>query len=132
MSLTLDWLHFITLLGAIQGVVLAVALASKRSNRTANRLLAALMMAFSIYLASSAAAPYQAKIPHFIGIGYQMVYLFGPLVYLYAVSAADRTHRLTRRDLIHFSLVFVSLVLAIPFFLSSGAEKLAFVAQLEA
>jgi hypothetical protein len=33
--LTLDWLHVITLLGAIQGVFLAVALATKR--RTAMR-----------------------------------------------------------------------------------------------
>jgi hypothetical protein len=40
-SLTLDWLHVIVLLGAIQGVFLAGALASKRRNRTANRLLGA-------------------------------------------------------------------------------------------
>ena len=44
-SLTLDWLHVIILLGAIQGLFLAVALASKRRNRTANRLLAAAMLA---------------------------------------------------------------------------------------
>jgi len=36
-SLTLDWLHIIVLLGAIQGVFLAGALASKRRNRTAKR-----------------------------------------------------------------------------------------------
>lgn len=132
MSVTLDWLHFVTLLGAIQGGVLAVALASKRSNRTANRLLAVLMISFSIYLASVATVGYMERIPHFSGVGYQTVYLFGPLVYLYAVCAADRTRRLTRRDLIHFSLFFVSVALGIPFFISSGAEKLEFVRQLEA
>ena len=48
--LTLAWPPIIELLGAIQGVFLAGALATKRRNRTANRLLAALMLAFSIYL----------------------------------------------------------------------------------
>ena len=48
--LTLSWLQVINLLGAIQGLVLAGALVTKRSNRTANRLLAATMVAFSIYL----------------------------------------------------------------------------------
>ena len=38
------------LLGAIQGVFLAGVLVTKRTNRTANRLLAALMLAFSISL----------------------------------------------------------------------------------
>ena len=134
MSLTIDWLHFITLLGAIQGVILAGALASKRTNRTANRLLAVLMISFSIYLASSVyhAGGYEERFPHFIGLGYQMVFLFGPLVYLYAVAAADRTHRLTRRDTVHFSLFAVSIALAIPFLFSSGAEKLEFLAQLRA
>jgi len=74
-SLTLDWLHVIVLLGAIQGVFLAGALASKRRNRTANRLL---------------------------GAAFPLPFLFGPLIYLYAVSAADRNHRLTRLDALHF------------------------------
>ena len=51
---TLDWLHVIMLFGALQGLFLAGALASKRSNRTANRLLAAAMLAFSIGLLTNA------------------------------------------------------------------------------
>ena len=44
---TLDWLQVIALPGAVQGLVLAGALFSKRSNRAANRLLAMLMVSFS-------------------------------------------------------------------------------------
>ena len=97
-SLTLDWLHVIVLLGAIQGVFLAGALASKRRNRTANRLL---------------------------GAAFPLPFLFGPLIYLYAVSAADRNHRLTRLDALHFVPFLAAVLVGLPIYLMSGAEKLA-------
>jgi AraC-like DNA-binding protein len=133
-SLTLDWLHVVVLLGAIQGVFLAGVLATKRSNRTANRLLAATMLAFSIYLASSAyhAAGYVQVVPHFFGAGWPMPFLFGPLVYLYAVAAADRSRRLTRRDVLHFVPFVAAVVAGLPVYLQSGAGKIAFYAQLQA
>ena len=92
-SLTLDWLHVIVLFGAIQGVFLAGALVAKRRNRTANRLLAALMLCFSIYLASAVyyAAGLELVYPQFFGFSYPLPFIFGPLVYLYAVTAADRS-----------------------------------------
>lgn len=133
-SLTLDWLHLIALLGAVQGVFLAGALATKRRNRTANRLLAGLMVTFSVYLASVVyhAAGYVPRYPHFFGIAYPLPFLFGPLVYLYAVTAADRTRRLTGRDGLHL-LPFLLVVLAgLPIYLMSGAEKIAFFDRLQA
>lgn len=133
-SVTLDWLHLITLLGAIQGICLAGALATRRRNRTANRLLAGLMLSFSVYLASVVyhAAGYVRSYPHFFGIAYPLPFLFGPLVYLYAVTAADRTRRLTGRDALHL-LPFLLVVLAgLPIYLLSGAEKVAFYDQLQA
>ncbi len=67
--LTLDWLHVVALLGAIQGLFLAGVLVARRRNRTANRLLAALMLAFSIHLASAVyqAAGLVSVLPHFFG-----------------------------------------------------------------
>jgi AraC-like DNA-binding protein len=130
-SLTLDWLHLVTLLGAIHGLVLAGALLSKRSNRIANRLMAALMVSFSIYLASSVyhAAGLEQRFPHFFGLGYPQIYLFGPLVYLYAVAAADRSRRFAGRDWLHFAPFVVSIVLGLPIYLASGPDKLAMYAQ---
>ncbi|HTK50612.1 MAG TPA: helix-turn-helix domain-containing protein [Gemmatimonadaceae bacterium] len=125
---TLSWLQVINLLGAIQGLVLAGALVSKRSNRTANRLLAATMVAFSIYLATDVyhAAGFVETYPHFFGAAHPMPFLFGPLIYLYAVTVSDRTRQLTPRDALHF-VPFLAVVLnGLPVYLMSGADKLAF------
>ena len=127
-SFTLDWLHVVTLLGAVQGVFLAAVLGSRRRNRTANRLLAALVLAFSIHLASSVylAAGLERVFPHFFGAAYPLPLLYGPLVWLYAVTAADRTRRLTRRDALHLVPFAAVLVAGLPIWLMSGPEKLAF------
>ena len=131
-NVTLDWLHVVMLLGAFQGLFLAGALATKRSNRTANRLLAAAMLAFSIGLLTNVyhAARFERVFPHFFGVGYPLPFLFGPLIYLYAVTAADRDRRLSARDALHF-VPFMALVIAeLPILLSSGAEKIAFYQRL--
>lgn len=126
-SLILDWVQLAAAAGALQGVFLSVALLAQRDNRTANRLLAALMVAFSIFLAASVyyASGLFRRFPHFFGISYQTPWVFGPLVYLYARAASDRSWRFERRHLIHFAPVAVSTVLAMPYYLMSGAEKIA-------
>jgi AraC-like DNA-binding protein len=132
-SLTLDWLHVIALLGALQGVFLVGALATKRRNRTANRLLAAAMLAFSVHLATGVyhAAGLVRAFPHFFGVAYPLLLLYGPLVYLYAVTAADRERRLTWRDAFHL-LPFAAVVAAgLPIYLMGGAEKVAFYQRLQ-
>lgn len=125
--LTLDWLHIAALLGAIQGVFLAGVLATKHRNRTANRLLAIAMLAFSIYMGSAVyhAAGLVPFFPHFFGVAFPMPMLYGPLIYLYAVAASDGTRRLRLRDGLHF-LPFAAVVLVgLPTYLQSGAEKIA-------
>ncbi len=126
--LTLDWLHIVILLGAIQGVFLAGVLVTKRANRTANRLLAALMLAFSVSLTTSVyyVAGYVQVVPHFMGAGWPIPFLAGPLVYLYAVTAADRSRHLTRRDALHFVPFVAAVVVGLPVYLESGAGKIAF------
>ena len=125
--MTLDWLHVIILLGAIQGVFLTVALAARRRNRTANRLLAAAMLAFSIGMASSVyhAAGLEQRYPHFFGWAYPLPFLYGPLIYLYAVAAADREYRLTRRDTLHFVPFLATVIIGLPVYLMSGPDKIA-------
>ena len=127
-SFTLDWLHIVVLLGAVQGVFLAGALATKRRNRTANRLLAALMLAFSILLASTVyqAAGFVPRFPHFFGVAYPLPFLYGPLFYLYAVSAADRTRSLSPRDALHLLPFLATAVAGLPIYLMGGPEKVAF------
>lgn len=125
--LTLDWLHLIALLGSVQGVLLAGVLAARRKNRTANRLLAVAMLAFSLHLASAVyyAAGLVPRYPHFFGVAYPLTLLYGPLVYLYARTAADRDRRLTARDGLHL-VPFALVVLAgISIWSLSGTAKVA-------
>ena len=126
--LSLDWVHFVILLGAIQGVFLAGALFTKRRNRTANRLLAATMFAFSIHLATSVyhAAHLERSYPHFFGVAYPLPYLYGPLVYLYAITAADRSRGLTWHDALHFLPFVLVVITGLPVYLMSGADKISF------
>jgi AraC-like DNA-binding protein len=126
-TITLDWLHIVALLGAVQGLILAGVLAVRRRNRTANRILAVAICAFTIYLATSVyhAAGLETAFPHFFGWAHPMPLLFGPLIYLYAVSASDRSRRFTRRDWIHFVPAALAVIAALPVYLLSGPEKIA-------
>ena len=127
-NVTLDWLHVAILLGAVQGVFLALMLATQRRNRIANRLLAVAMLVFSVSLASNVyyAAGLERAFPHFFGVSYALPLLYGPLIYLYAVSAADRTRPFRWRDAVHFVPFVVVIILALPIYLMSGLEKIEF------
>jgi AraC-like DNA-binding protein len=132
-SLTLDWVQLAAAAGAVQGVFLCAALLAHRGNQTANRLLAALMAAFTIYLASSVyyASGVFYRYPHFFGVSYQMPWVFGPLVYLYTRAASDRAWQFQRRHLLHFVPVAISTLLAIPYYVMSGAGKIAVYERLQ-
>src|SRR3954471_3047108 len=118
-SLTLGWIELAAVVGSMQGVLLASILLAQRGNRTANRLLAALMISFTIYLASSAyyATGLFRVYPHFFGFSYPTPWLFGPLVYLYAVAASDRAWRFRGADWWHFTPAIIVTMVAMPFFL---------------
>ncbi len=126
-SLTLDWIQLAQVVGALQGLLLTGVLLAQRHNRTANRLLAALMAAFTIFLASGVyyGAGIVRSFPHFFGVSYQMPWIFGPLVYLYALAASDRTWRFERRTWIHFLPVAINTLATSPYYFMSGADKLA-------
>lgn len=116
------------ILGAGQGLFLALLLASKRVNSTANRLLAVAMVAFALFILEGVyyARGFQESYPEFIGVSVPLVYLFGPILYLYTEVVSHGGHTFHRRWLLHFLPVTLVLLWLIPFYLQSGAEKLAF------
>lgn len=126
-SLTLDWIQLAAVVGALQGLLLTGVLVARRDNRTANRLLGVLMATFTLYLASSVyySAGLVRLYPHFFGIAQLTPWVFGPLVYLYAVAASDRSWRSTPRTLLHFLPVTIILIVDARYYLMSGAEKIA-------
>lgn len=133
-GLTLDWIQLASLLGAIQGLSLVGALVAQRHNRTANRLLAALVLAFTVYLASGVyfATGLFRRMPHLLGLAYHLPWVFGPVLYLYAVAASDRDWQLSPRDLWHGVPLIMTLVVATPVYLMSGAEKIRFAEHMAA
>lgn len=130
----MSWLNVVSLLGAVQGFLLGGVLATKSVNRSANRLLAVLMATFSIYLFTAAyiGAGWIEIFPHFYFVSYPLPLVFGPLVYLYAVQASDHDRRFAIRDMVHFLPLIVVLILTLPIYLKSGAEKIEFYRQLRA
>lgn len=121
------------ILGAVQGVFLAVILASKRQGSVATRILAATMLVFALDLTSAVyhGTGTDAIWPHLIGLDYPLAFLYGPLLYLYAHALSNQARRFRRAYLWHF-LPFLLLVLGLlPFYLQPGAAKLAFLHDAE-
>ena len=121
-----DGIAVLCLLGAVQGVFLAAVLASRHRNAVPNRLLAGLMLVFSLDLAMAVyhASAVSVRAPALIGLDLPIALLYGPLLYLYVRTLTSERPALRRADLWHlvpFALVTLFLV---PFFLRSGAEKL--------
>jgi hypothetical protein len=130
---TVDWIHLAILVGALQGFLVAGALVAHRTNRTANRLLAALVVTFTISLLQEVyySAGLVRVYPHFFGISYPLPWVFGPLAYLYAVFASDGSRRLRTRDAAHFAPLIVVLIAGAPIYLMSGADKIALFDRLQ-
>jgi hypothetical protein len=124
---TLDWVQVATLVGAFQGFLLAGVLAAHRTNRTANRLLAVLVATFTVYLIQE--VYYKTGLvrtyPHFFGFSYPLPWVFGPLVYLYAVAASDRTWRFQARHALHLVPAIAVIVICLPIYMMSGPDKIA-------
>jgi AraC-like DNA-binding protein len=119
------------LLGAVQGVFLAAVLAGRRHGSTPNRLLAAAMLVFSLDLAMAVyhASGTAARMPAFIGLDLPVAALYGPLLYLYVRTLTDPERGLGRRDLLHAVPFALLVVYFAPFFLRSGEERLAVLAD---
>lgn len=123
----LSWWQVLALLGALQGVTIAPALLARRTSRTPNRLLAALVLVLSLHLAAVVyyTADLVPQAPHLFGLTQPLPFLFGPLVYLYAVTLSDRARGLRRHDLLHL-LPFVAVVLwGLPILLQDADAKVA-------
>jgi AraC-like DNA-binding protein len=128
-----DVINTLLILGAAQGLFLAVLLATKRTNSTANRLLAVAMLSFSLFALQGVyyARGYYTEYPHFIGMSAPLVFVFGPVLYLYAQAVSSGGHAFPKSSLLHF-LPFAAVILyLVPFFLETGEEKIEFLGRLD-
>ncbi|HCS49436.1 MAG TPA: hypothetical protein DIW61_14765 [Candidatus Aminicenantes bacterium] len=121
-------MNLINILGAAQGLFLAAILSFRKANSTANRVLAAALVAFSLGILSTVfyATGGYLKFPHFIGLTFSFPFLYGPIIYLYAriVFAGGRGFR--RTYWLHFLPFFLVVLYQTPFFFESGGDKIRF------
>lgn len=124
-----DLVTIILLLGATQGVFLTLLLVTKPINKTANRLLALLIISYSAFIVeqSLSGTRFVERYPHILGLGAGIVFLHGPLHYLYATALITPRFSLCAKHLLH-AIPFVAFYLyfLFPFYSLSGPEKIAF------
>jgi AraC-like DNA-binding protein len=127
MEPSLDLTAGLTLLGAAQGILLALALLGlKQANRTAARLLAAFMMVSAISMGGSllVSTKYILIYPHFAQIAAPFHFLFGPLIFLYVRAATSSESRLRKRALLHLIPFGLCAAFYLPLYIQSSADKL--------
>lgn len=129
MEASLDPLAVITLLGAAQGILLALALLGlKKGGTTANRLLAAFMAvsSFAIIGSMPSSTRYILLYPHLAQVATPFHFLFGPLIFLYInISTSGRSLR--RLDLLHFLPFLFCAAYYAPLYFQSRANKLRYI-----
>ena len=120
------------LLGAGQGLFLTVVLATKHTNSTANKLLAVAMLAFSVSILERVyyAREYYYDFPHFIGVSVPLVFVFGPILYLYARAVSTGGQSFRKASLLHFVPFLLVTLRLLPFYLQDGPAKVAFLQDL--
>lgn len=123
----LTFLGILNLVGATQGLLLAlVLLSSKGGNKAANRLLAALTLTISIIVSSAVVltSNYVFGYPHLSRIHHPFVFLAGPLLFLYIRELTSDGTSFERKDFLHFIPFALCLIYLLPFYLQSGYSKL--------
>ena len=126
MQSTLNSFAVLNLMGAIQGLLLALALVTiKRGNRTANLLLAAFAAMVSVLVTWTLPTQrYVSLMPHLLRVNHPFDFAAGPLLYLYVRALTSRRPKLKKSDLLHFIPLGLCVLYLIPYYRQSGEFKL--------
>lgn len=125
-----ELLSTLTLLGAAQGIFLALALVNAKSGDSrSHRILALFTLLFSIDLGEEYL--YQVgffkSMPGLLHVLAPIDLLYGPLIYLYVSQLTSPVSRRTdKTNYWHFLPALIGIAALLPFFLMGGPEKLEF------
>src|SRR4051794_38427497 len=114
------FLAVLNLLGAAQGVLLALALLTTRTgHRTANRLLAALTLTISVAVSGAVllTTNYVFAFPHLSRLHQPFVFLAAPLLFLYIRELTAREQRFQKLDFLHFIPFVLCFIYLVPYYL---------------
>lgn len=124
---SLNLLAILNLLGAAQGVLLALALVTvKGANKAANWILAALTLTISIIVSGAVllTSEYVFVYPHLSRLHHPFVFLAGPLLYFYIRQLTSNGVTFNRKDLLHFIPFGFCLFYLLPYYFQSSSGKL--------
>ncbi len=124
MSLDLQIYELIYLFASFQGILLASLILFKRYSRE-NVFLFLLVLLFSFYLLENViwSSGYIREIPHLFFTTLPLIYLIGPLFFMYIRSSLT-TSSITWKDLLHLSPFLFELIILTPFYLLDGETKI--------
>ena len=123
----IDLLSALNLLGAVQGIFLAIIFyTARKNNRYSNFLLASLLFflsldIFEIFLCYT---DYIFYVPWMVNVAEPFSYLYGPFAYFYARSLIDENFRFERKHIPYVAPAVLHFIYRIPFYLQSNAFKL--------
>src|SRR5215212_10312914 len=128
MEPSLNLFAVLSLLGAGQALLLALALVTvRRGQRTRNLLLAALAATISVLIAWTVFhdSHYYLLFPHLLRVNHPFDFVVAQLFYLYVRSLTVRRPELRRGDLLHFVPAALCVLYLAPYYLASAEYKLA-------
>ncbi len=130
MAISITLWNLILLFGSLQGVWLAIILfVHKKGNKRANNILAILIIAVSFKIISYLITELgiYKYVPHVIGLAIPMLFLIGPLYYLYGQTILNRKYKIQFSHIIHFFPLLFYILYYFDFYSSDGKNKILFI-----
>lgn len=131
--MSFGWFDLILLVGAAQGFFLALLLLRKAANLKANRILAILIIAYSLFVVNGlfVRSILFERYPHVVVALGELPLLFGPLHYFYAKFLIDKRLKFSYREWLQLMPFLIFKVYTAQAFFMSASELLAFIKNME-
>lgn len=125
--------QYFAVAGFINAVVLSLILLLNKNNHLAKLFMIGLVLlnTFQALLNAFDTRAFFLAYPHLSKISWLIPTLFGPLVYLFTVKLCSYRPAFYRKDLLHFLPFVVYLIILLPWYLSSSAEKRSYLDNFE-
>lgn len=131
--MSFGWFDLILLIGMAQGFFLALLLLKKEGNLRANRILAILVFAYSLFVLDALfiRSSLFEKYPHFVVILGELPLLFGPLHYFYAKFLINKQAKFSYKEWLQLIPYVLFKLYTVPAYFMSSSELLAFIKNMD-
>lgn len=123
----ISFFSLIVILGSFLGLTIGFFLLFVKSAKNkANIFLGISILAFTLYFLPTALdrIGLLEYVPHIVRLNLLSGFLLGPSMYFYVKSCTQKGFRLRKIDYLHFTPVLLELLYHLPFYFSSGPEKI--------